>query len=212
MNDPLLTLISRASEAILASPQAIMAETLKRVGVHHASLFEFLSRKNGWYAFESALHVFPLGVKESVLDLETWNSDVLWRNDFGELAEGCFFFAEDVFGVQFCYKCDQIYAFNPETGDKKPFARDLKEWAKLILDDLGLHTGLALAHEWQAQHRPLDPGERLFPKIPFALQGTYTVDNLYALDCVKGMKYLASIALQLRHLPDGTRVKFRVRN
>jgi hypothetical protein len=203
-------LLSVASEPILRPPEPVEMERLDSIAPCGADLFEMLRLRNGWNAFESALHVFPLGKKHGVLDLETWNSDSLWRNDFQGLANGCFFFAEDIFGVQFCYKEGQIQTFNPETGETRPFAGNLAEWTKRILDDYKLHTGYPLAHEWQKRNRPLIEGERLFPRIPFVLQGSFTVDNLYALDCVEGMKVLASIATQIRNLPDGARVKLRV--
>ena len=33
-----------------------------------------LRRCHGFYAFESALHIFPAGVKKDVMDVETWNA------------------------------------------------------------------------------------------------------------------------------------------
>src|SRR5690349_9916776 len=64
-------------------------------------LAELLSQRNGFYAFESALHV--LGVGENVLgrSLDVWNSGTSWRADYGGLARGFTFFAEDIFGAQF---------------------------------------------------------------------------------------------------------------
>ena len=33
------------------------------------------------------------------------------------MANGALFFAEDVFGGQFCLRSDGVYTFDPETGD-----------------------------------------------------------------------------------------------
>jgi hypothetical protein len=210
MDDRLLRLLSIASEQLLTPPHPREAELLSSVGIVSPELWETLSWKNGWYAFESALHLFPLGKKEGILDLQTWNSEPLWRREYKDLASGCFFFAEDTFGGQFCFKEGQIHTFDPETGQTQTFASSLGEWAGKILDDYNLHTGYPLAHEWQRRHKLLKEGERLLPKTLFVFQGSYTVENLYALDCVEGMKFRASIALQLRDLPDGAKVKLKV--
>jgi len=42
---------------------------------------------NGFCAFESALHVFSARSGDEI-DLNAWNSDVLWRFEYGDLAEG----------------------------------------------------------------------------------------------------------------------------
>jgi hypothetical protein len=210
MDDRLLKLLSVASEPLLTPPHPREAERLSSIGAKSAELWEILLWKNGWYAFESALHLFPLGTRENILDLQDWNSESLWRSEYKELASDCFFFAEDTFGSQFCFKEGQIHTFDPETGRTRIFASHLGEWAGKILDDYNLYTGYPVAHEWQRLHRPLTQGERLLPKTPFVFQGAYTVENLYALDCVEGMKLRASIAIQLRDLPDGSRVRLRV--
>lgn len=53
-------------------------------------------------------------------------------------------------------------------------------------------------------------GSRLLPKQLFVLGGSFDVDNLYALDAVKGMQLRAEIARQIRDLPDGTSVTLRL--
>lgn len=60
-----------------------------------ASLFHMLQLKNGFYAFESALHVCPV-TSDSETGLEAWNDDSLWRDEYRDLAEGLLFFAEDI--------------------------------------------------------------------------------------------------------------------
>jgi hypothetical protein len=47
---------------------------------------------------------------------------------------------------------------------------------------------------------------RLVPKIPFVCGGRYEVNNLYPLNEVKGRQFRASIARQIRDLPDGSQV------
>lgn len=72
--------------------------------------------RNGFFAFEGALHVLPAGGQPGVMTLEEWNSSHLWSHEYGDLADGLFFFAEDAFGNQFCLREDRVCLFDAETG------------------------------------------------------------------------------------------------
>jgi len=172
-------------------------------------LFEMLRIKNGFYAFESALHVFPLS-SVNTMSLEEWNAPSLWRGGYQDMAEGLLFFAEDVFQDQFCLSRGAVLRFKAETGDAAVLAGSVEAWADLILREYSKETGWALASEWQANHGPLAPGKRLIPKIPFFLGGQYSIDNLWAGDAVEGMRFKADLALQARNLPNGSAVKLNL--
>ncbi|WP_020396257.1 hypothetical protein [Thiolinea disciformis] len=126
------------------------------------------------------------------------------------MANECLFFAEDVFGGQFCLRDSQIYTFDPETGAFEWLAHDLEGWAKAILSDYEMLTGYVFAHHWQEQHGSLLAGKRLLPKIPFVLGGEFILDNLYLGDAVTGMRFRASLAHQMKDLPNGTQIRFNI--
>ena len=69
-------------------------------------------------------------------------------------------------------------------------------------------TGYPLAHDWQIRHGNLAFDQRLVPKIPFVMGGTPSVETVYAMDAVRAMRMHGEIAVQIRDLPDGTRVRF----
>jgi hypothetical protein len=169
-------------------------------------LAQVLEERNGFYAFESALHVFPVGATERQPGLEGWNSRSLWRDAYGDLAEGCFFFAEDVFGGQFCFRDDAVFAFDPETGAQELMASTLEEWAEALLADYDVLTGFPLAHEWQVEHGLLEQGARLVPLTLFVLGGEFSVENLRVMGAAEGMRARGPLAVQLRYVPDGVRV------
>ncbi len=169
--------------------------------------------KNGFYAFESALHVFPIGTRSGVMDLHRWNEANLWRNAFGPLIEDDWtFFAEDVFGGQFVigHGGTRISTFDPETGAIESLAGSIDEWAEKVLADHRFLTGYPLAHDWQSLNGPLAAGTRLRPKTPFALQGDYSVSNLYAGEAVEGMRFGGHLAQQIKDLPPGATVTLKV--
>jgi hypothetical protein len=178
-----------------------------RLGEELAAL---LTKVNGFYAFESALHVFPAGRAEHTMGLRRWNDDHLWRSGYEDLAEGYLFFAEDVFGCQFAIKNETVFSFDPETGESVAIAETLEGWAAALLEDYEVNTGYPLAHDWQLRNGVLLDGLRLVPKRPFVLGGEFSVENLYALDSVKGMRLRAELAVQLRDLPEGATVNFTV--
>ncbi|MDQ8045152.1 MAG: hypothetical protein AAGC46_09400 [Solirubrobacteraceae bacterium] len=164
------------------------------------ALSGLLERRNGFYALESALHVF------GEARARDWNETTLWRALYGDATRGHWFFAEDVFGGQFSVTADGVQAWDPETGESEPLANDLEGWAEVLLADYAFWTGQPLAREWQQTRGPLSEGFRLLPKVPFVLGGDYAVENLRAVDAVSAMRIRAGYAHALRNAPDGTRI------
>ncbi len=67
-----------------------------------------------------------------------------------------------------------------------------------------------MARDWQAQFSGLKGNERLLPKKPFVTGGSYVLENLYPLDRVKGMRFRGYLAVQIKDIPDKSRVRIRV--
>jgi len=142
-------LLSISSEPLTPAPQA--NPELVRDYPLGSELLRLLGRKNGFYTFESALHVFPL-TSESVngLSLAEWNSETLWRNDYGGLTLGLLFFAEDILQNQFCLSSSGVIRFEAETGGTRLMADSLENWAEIILRNYDDETGWKFASRWQA--------------------------------------------------------------
>lgn len=176
-----------------------------------AELLQLLQEKNGFYAFEAALHVFPIS-SPNFMSLEEWNSDSLWRAGYRDLAEGLLFFAEDIFQCQFCLSAEGVVRFDSETGRRASMAVTMEEWAEKVLANYSQETGCNLASEWQVRNGPITPGKRLMPKIPFFLGGAYSLENLWLADAVEGMRFKADLALQTMNLPDGAQIRLILGN
>ena len=174
-------------------------------------LLRMLEHKNGFYAFESALHVFPLNSDPAAgMNLEQWNSESLWRRDYGGLADGLLFFAENLLQDQFGLSARGVVRFDAETGETKFIADSIEKWAETLLANYEYETAWPLARQWQTEHGPLPAGKRLMPKTPFVLGGKYSMDNLWIGDAVEGMRFKADVAMQTRNLPDGTQIRLVV--
>lgn len=171
----------------------------------------FYPKKNGFFAFESALRFYSSVSTDSSRGISEWNRPALWKDDYRGLANDIFCFAEDLFGGQFCVSDRGVCTFSPETGDIEVIGSTIEEWAAAILKDYNVLTGYPLAHAWQADNRPLKDRERLIPRIPFVTGGTFRVANMVALDSVRVMKNLGNLARQIHGLPDGAKIQFEIR-
>jgi hypothetical protein len=206
-------LLSISSAPLSQGCDGINFDELGDYGPLGQQLDGLLHQRNGFYAFESALHVFPFArhqKDEKEIGLGRWNSFELWRFEYGDLADRVLFFAEDAFGNQFCLHDRRVRSFDAETGAMSDVADDIEGWAKQILTEYNVLTGYPLLHQWQQKNGALAAGSRLMPKIPFVLGGKYSLDNLYALAAVSAMKTRGNLARQIKDLPDGSRVEFRV--
>jgi hypothetical protein len=200
--------ISVAAEKQIAFPQLdVFVDCSYALFVDELTIL--LSQKNGLYAFESALHFFPAHTNGYETDIHAWNASSLWREHYQGLADEGLFFAEDAFGMQFCAQKDGVYLFDGETGTREFLASTLKDFVDAVLRDYDVLTGHAVAHAWQAKHGALPRGQRLIPKVPFVLGGKFETENLYALESRKAMLFRASIATQIRDLPDGAQVDLK---
>lgn len=173
-------------------------------------LVNLLTEKNGFYAFESALHIFPFSPTEcdDQQELLQWNLEGTWKYQYPPIARGVFCFAEDIFGCQFCFRDGHVARFDPETGDCEFLSPSLEEWARLVLEDPEGQVGSSLAHRWQNQKGPIRSGHRLVPIIPLVTsEGSYELNNFYEVPALKGMLSRADFARQIRLVPDGTKIR-----
>ena len=200
-----LALLNRSSDALGQPARASGAPG--RVG---DELSELLVARNGFYGYQSALHVLPAGNAFVGASLESWNAPDGWRASYGSMANGLFFFAEDVFGGQFAIRGDQVVTFDPETGEIEAYASSIEDWADQLQADYEVMTGQPLAEQWQTVNGGLSPGDRLVPRVPFVLGGEFEVANVYAIDAALGMQVRGDLAVQLVDLPDGAQVTYRV--
>ena len=175
-----------------------------------SDLIELQSQSNGFYAFESALHVFPIGKGTLEMSLAQWNRPDNWRALYKRIPEECVFFAEDAFGTQFAYLDSAIHLFDPETGTFEILATSLEDWAGKILVDYNYLTGYPLMSAWQKAHGAISDGHRLCPIFPFIAGGKFDLENMHVLPSLECIRYRASLAHQIAHLPDGARIKIEI--
>jgi hypothetical protein len=173
-------------------------------------LMGMLAKRNGFFAFESALEVFPCIESNVSYSLREWNQDYLWRSTYGSAAPRGLCFGHDIFGVQFVLCDGNVFQFDPETAETSFLAEDLEGWARVILDDYDYLTGHTLAHEWQSVNGPIKYRHRLLPITPFVLGGEYNIDNLVSEEASKAMRIRGEFACVIKDLPDGSMITYKV--
>lgn len=179
-------------------------------GAGFEDLLPLYRAKNGFFAFESALWVYPAGDPQARLGVEQWNAPGSWRGVFGEFATEGLFFAADAVGGQFCHWRGAIYRFGPETGARELFAASVEQWAGAVLSDIPDATLWPLAQRWQQMNGPLASTDRLVPRQLFCLGGAYAPENLMAKDAIEAMRMYGGLAQSLKDVPDGSTIQIRI--
>ena len=172
-----------------------------------SELTALLQSRNGFFAFASALHVFPAESSEHGFGMIDWNIGTAWKQEYGGVADKLLCFGQDIFANQFALCGDGVVVFNCEIGSYAHFSVSLEEWAEKVLSNYNLVTGYSLAKAWQQQNRLLKPGERLFPVQPFVVGGAYSSENLRAMKYLEILKFFGYFSSQIRLLPEGAHVE-----
>ena len=97
MTASLEKLIGIGGPALSSASPTIDPNLLALAGGMGVDLLELLSQKNGFYAFESALHVFSTRSDPPEIGINEWNAPELWINEYRGMAGSALFFAEDIF-------------------------------------------------------------------------------------------------------------------
>lgn len=211
MKEAIEKLVSIGGDPLGAQPPAVKRWFLPILEQHASDLLSMLSRKNGFFALEQALHVLPCAAGVGRIELNAWNATDGWRAAYDTIADGTIvFFAQDLFGCQIGMHRNEVVGFDPETGHVEPKAASLEHWAVAVLEHPNFETGASLAHEWQSTVRPLLPEERLTPRVPFVAGGQFECENLVALDALRALRARAELYRQIKDLPDGAQIEFRI--
>lgn len=205
-------LLESANEIVSAAPPDLDDWATQHAGDRLPELKHMYRHKNGFLAFDRALRFFAADPHAHDLSLSRWNSPRLWRDHYGTLADDLFFFADDIFGGQFCVKEGAVFSFEPETGTLERLADDLEGWAALMLTETDYYTGRPLAAAWQGQFGVLAPTQRLIPTLLFTLGGEFSLENLSAKDATLGMKIRGPIAQKIHNFPEGTKIRFVIKD
>lgn len=164
----------------------------------------FLIEYNGGYFYQRALHFY--GFDNSIqwndillinASIQKFYSNFSFSNDF-------FSFGCDAFYNQFGFHNGSVVMLDIYSGEIKVIAINFKDFIAKLGSDSNYYTAKPLLAEYELKNGKLANGERLAANIPFPLGGEYDISNLYALAQDKLLDFAASIAKQIKDLPDGS--------
>jgi hypothetical protein len=181
----------------------------------HPEHRQLLEKRNGGYFYGGALHVFGACTEPAFHSLTGWNAADGWRTDFGQAAEGLFFFAETAFGDQFALDAaGKVFALRSEEGVVEAVADDFEHWLLKVVADPDGELARDYFVGWVQSHGHLPYGSQLQAFPPFVLLGDEEEPDIQAVDSFDNMAFHGAFALQfaeaLANVPDGHRLKVDV--
>lgn len=165
---------------------------------------EFIKNNGAGFYFDKSLHIYnhnDLFERNKIIK-ECYS----WINNIDNII--CF--AEDAFCNQFIFFEDGIGLFFIESGEIDKISDCFKNWINEIINDTDYLTGWSLFEEFEKKNKKIDSQNRLTPKVPFVLGGKYEIDNLYVSDYKKIINFSSEIALKIKNLPDGKKLKINL--
>ena len=207
---PIKKLSRIGSIPLSCEPAGLAAlETLQFNAGAVAQVLSLLESKNGYVAFEAALHVFSTDDAANVPGLVTWNSPDGWRKLYGLENDPILFFAQDLFANQFGITSDKVFRLEAEWGQLTEHSLNLANWAETVLQDYDYETGWSVGREWQLANHAIDASERLLAKKPIVLGGDYVSENFAAIPTAQCMQQLGRLFNEIKDKPDGTPVRVK---
>jgi hypothetical protein len=170
-----------------------------------ASLNRILADSNGFILHEGAVHV-----RGASLSPEWHSIRAAWKGEhaFYKLYEGVrpsdIPFAQDLFGDQFLIRDNAVLRLLAETGDVELLTDSIEEFFRRLSVDVEhfLNVGLTQA---------LQPGELLLAYPPFVCRESGLAASLKVVRADGVIRFHADFARQIRDVPDGGQVEFRIK-
>jgi hypothetical protein len=170
-----------------------------------------LRTRNGVVAWQGGLHVRGACREPAWHSLRSaWEGPLALHVLYDEVAPGDVPFAEDALGDQFLLRDGAVLHLWAETGEIETVAADLEAWLAAVLADPQHTLSLEPLLAYLKAGRTLAPGQLLSAYPPFCVTQSAKGVDLKARDWLERRMFLAEIARQIRGLPEGAEVRFKV--
>ena len=167
-------------------------------------LVRVLNDTNGFILHAGALHV-----RGACLTPEWHSLRLAWRgpNAFHKLYDSVQVtdipFAQDQLGDQFLIRNGNVLRLSAETGKVEPLANSLEDFFGRVSEDIEGFLNVGLRHIMQ-------PGQLLLAYPPFVFRESGTGTSLKPVPAGEVILFHADLARQIRDVPEGGQVKFRI--
>lgn len=183
-------------------------ETFARLLPAHAALLQQL---NGFVAYAGGLHLRG-AVREPLWHSlrAAWEGATALHVLYPTVLPTDVPFAEDALGDQFLLRDEVVFRLNGETGDVQSLDVGLSSFLEHASGDPREYLNLAPLEQFWADGGRLLPGQLLSAYPPFVAAESAAGVSLRAVPAADRLAFLASLAHQLREVPDGAKIRFRI--
>lgn len=176
-----------------------------------SDLSDLLQSVNGFVQFGGALHV------RGVCTLPEWHSlgyawestDAFCRH-YRSVKKSDVPFAQNAFGDQYIIRDKVVYRLDTECDEIESLEMGLKTFLKEAQSDPIAFLNLEPLEEYWGQGGALEPGQLLSVMPPFVVAQPDTTHSYRAINMLDRLRFLADFAKQIRDLPDGEAVTFKL--
>jgi hypothetical protein len=166
-------------------------------------LVRVLSDTNGFIFHEGALHVRGASLTPDWHSIRAaWRGPSAFHTLYASVQATDIPFAQDQAGDQFLIRDAGVLRLFAETGEIEPIADSLEDFFTRVNEDIEGFLNVGLRHIMQ-------PGQLLLAYPPFVLQSGAGA-SLKAVPAGEVILFHADLARQIRDVPDGGQVEFKI--
>lgn len=191
-----------------AGPPIDDVEILTRLPKGLAGLLQQL---NGFIQFHGGLHVRGACLAPAWHSLrDAWLGENAFHRLYPEVEPADIPFAQDCLGDQFLLREQQVWRLLGETGELEALAVSFREFLEQAQADPVEYLSLAPLLKFQEDGGTLEAGQQLSAYPPFCMDQSAQGVHLAAVPAEERRRFLANLAAQIRDVPDGGSIEFKV--
>jgi hypothetical protein len=169
-------------------------------------LLRVLSDTNGFILHEGAVHFRGACLAPEWHSLRAaWRGSNAFHTFYPDVRPSDIPFAQDQVGDQFLIREGVVLRLFAETGEVERLADGLQDFFSRLRSDVEGFLNVGLGHRMQ-------PGQLLHAYPPFCFRESGAGASLAPLPASEVILFHADLARQIRDVPDGGRVEFKLRD
>ena len=183
-------------------------DLLERLPLEHRSL---LARSNGYVAYNGGLHIRGACIAPEWHSLrQAWDGDFALHRLFPTLDPGDIPFGQDALGDQYILRGSSVFRLLAETGDLEDLGLGLVGFDAAVRANPVDFLNLGPLEAFRAEGGRLEPGQLLSVYPPYCVDTGTANRSFRAVAAADRIRFLASLAAQIRNLPDATAIEFKI--
>lgn len=169
-----------------------------------ADLVRVLSDTNGFILHEGAVHVRGACLTPEWHSLRAaWRGPRAFHSLYADVRAPDVPFAQDQVGDQFLIRDNVVLRLSAETGEIERLADSIQDFLSRVSSDIQHFLNIGLGHRMQ-------PGQLLLAYPPFCFRESGVHASLAPMPASEVIRFHADLARQVRDVPDGGRVEFKL--